>query len=240
MEKILAIIPARGGSKRIPGKNIREFCGKPIIAYSIEAAHESGLFGHIVCSTDSDEIADVARRYGAELPFKRPEELANDFVGTDAVIMHALENLLARGWNLEYACCIYPTAPMLMAEDIRRGFQILKASGASSAFSVTAYEFSIYRALQINSSGHLEMIWPENRLKRSQDLPVTYHDAAQFYWIHVPKFMKTGKVYGADAMPVMLPRWRVQDTDTFDDWRRAEHVYRLIMKEISEQRSVVL
>ncbi len=217
----VCIIPARGGSKRIPNKNIRDFCGKPMIAHSIEAAKAAGVFDRIIVSTDSEGIADVARKWGAEVPFMRPAELANDFATTDAVLIHALKQL----GNMDYACCLYATAPFVRPADLRNGLDVLKASGATTAFSVTTFPFPIFRALRINEKGSLEMFWPENRITRSQDLPEAFHDAGQFYWISAEKYLTAPALYAPDAVPVILPRHLVQDIDTPEDWVRAELMF---------------
>ena len=224
----VCIIPARGGSKRIPKKNIREFCGKPMIAHSIEAAKDADLFNRIIVTTDSDEIADVARQWGAEVPFMRPPELADDHATTDAVIVHALNCLKEDGAEMEYACCLYATAPFAHAEYLTKGLELLKSTGATTGFSVTTFPFPILRGLKINKSGALEMIWPEHRLTRSQDLPEAYHDAGQFYWLNIAKYMQEPKIYAEDSVPIVLPRHRVQDIDTFEDWKRAEIIYQLL------------
>jgi len=224
----VAIIPARGGSKRIPGKNIKPFCGKPIIAYSIAAAHQSYLFDKIICSTDSDEIADVARQYGAEIPFQRPAELANDFAGTDAVLIHALQWLEEHGQRADYSCCIYATAPFIQADYLRSGFELLCKKQATSAFSVAMYPYTIFRSLKQNEQGRVEMVWPENYQKRSQDFPEVFHDAGQFYWMNAVKYLQAGKVFNADAIPIFIPRHLVQDIDTPEDWEVAENMFRTL------------
>jgi pseudaminic acid cytidylyltransferase len=224
----ICIIPARGGSKRIPKKNIREFCGKPMIAWSIEAAQQSGVFERVVVTTDSEEIADVARRHGAEVPFMRPSELADDHATTDAVFLHALAALQEAGCQPEYACNLYATAPFVRPEDLRRGLEIMESSGASSGFSVTTFPFPLFRGLKINDSGALEMFWPEHRLTRSQDLPEAYHDAGQFYWVNVKKYQQNRALYASDAVPVVLLRHRVQDIDTEADWKRAELMFQAL------------
>ncbi|MDF7825521.1 pseudaminic acid cytidylyltransferase [Pontiellaceae bacterium B12227] len=221
----VCIIPARGGSKRIPNKNIREFCGKPMIAHSIEAANNSAVFDRIIVSTDSDEIGAVAKKWGAEVPFTRPEELSNDHATTDSVIQHALNWFGDHGGLPDHACCLYATAPFVQPEFLIQGLEILQETQATSAFSVTSFSFPIFRGLQVNSTGALEMIWPEHRLTRSQDLPETYHDAGQFYWVNVEKYIQAPSIYAVDAAPVILPRYRVQDIDTPEDWTRAELMY---------------
>jgi pseudaminic acid cytidylyltransferase len=222
----IAIIPARGGSKRISGKNIKLFCGKPIIAYSIAAVQQSGLFDRIICSTDSDEIADVARHYGVETPFKRPAELANDFAGTDAVLIHALKWLSEQGQPADYACCIYATAPFIQAAYLRSGFEQLCKQQATSAFSVATYPYTIFRSLKQNELGRVEMVWPENYQKRSQDFPDVFHDAGQFYWMNVARYLQAGNIFNADAIPIFIPRHLVQDIDTPEDWEVAENMFR--------------
>ena len=177
---ILAVIPPRGGSKRIPHKNIKLFMGQPIISYSINAAKSCGLFDKIKYSTDSKEIAEVAEKCGAEIPFFRPAELSDDFTGTDEVILHALNWFINKDMNIDYVCCIYATAPFVKPEHIREGFKILRKGGSTSSFPVTTYPYPIYRSLKINSMGKLEMLWPEHFKTRSQDLIEAYHDAGQF------------------------------------------------------------
>jgi pseudaminic acid cytidylyltransferase len=225
---IIAIIPARGGSKRIPKKNIRPFAGKPMISYSIQAALDAGLFDRVIVSTDSDEIADIAAACGAEVPFRRPPELSDDRTATAPVLLHALEWLAANGTPATYACCIYATAPFVRAADLVSGLEILKTAQATTAFSVTSFAFPIFRALKLTDEGTVAMFWPEHRLARSQDLPEAYHDAGQFYWLDVARFISDPNLYAADARPVVLPRHLVQDIDTPEDWTTAEHMYRAV------------
>lgn len=225
---IIAVIPARGGSKRIPHKNIKPFRGRPMIEYSIEAARRSGVFDAVVCSTDDPAIAAAARSAGAQTPFSRPPELADDHTPTAPVLQHALRSCRQAGWNVEYLCCIYATAPFVQAEDIRRGFAILRETEAGAAFSVTTFPFPIFRALKLTAAGSLAMFWPEHELTRSQDLPEAYHDAGQFYWLRAEPFLETGRIYTEDARPVLLPRHRVQDIDTPEDWERAEHMHKAL------------
>jgi N-acylneuraminate cytidylyltransferase len=218
----IAVIPARGGSRRIPRKNIRVFRGKPILAWSIEAAIASGCFERVVVSTDDDEIGAVAREFGAEVPFRRPAELSDDFAGTDAVLRHALDEMRRLGASPAHACCLYATAPFVTGELIRSGLRTLESSRAHSAFTVTRFEFPIRRALRIDAEGRLAMIWPEHRKTRSQDLEPAYHDAGQLYWVVVDRFLETGDILHPPAAPILVPRHRVQDIDDLDDWRRAE------------------
>ena len=219
----IAILPARGGSKRIPGKNIKSFLGKPIIAYSIETAIQSKLFDKVVVSTDSVKIADISRKYGAEVPFLRPANISGDFSGTDEVIIHALQWMSANnGNNYDNVCCIYPTAPLIQEKYLKKGLELLIQHKATSAFSVTSYPYPIYRSLKINTSNKIEMIWPEYHTTRSQDLPEAYHDAGQFYWANVKKYLIGKRLFSEDSLPVIIPQNLVQDIDTVKDWKSAE------------------
>ena len=229
MSKSIAIIPARGGSKRIPRKNIKDFYGKPLIAYSIEVAKESKLFDKILVTTDDEEIASIAKKYGADVPFIRPKELADDFSGTADVVKHALEWLKSKGEVFEYACTIYATAPLLQANYLINGYDKLKNSTAINAFSVTTMPFPIQRTFKVDAEGRCEMFSPEHYMARSQDLEEAYQDAGQFYWT------KTGQssdciMFGKDSIPIVLPRYLVQDIDTEEDWKRAEIMYKVIQE----------
>jgi N-acylneuraminate cytidylyltransferase len=219
---IVAIIPARGGSRRIPGKNIREFRGKPILAYSIEAAQASGLFDDIIVSTDDEAIAAVARDYGASVPFIRPADIADDYTGTNAVVKHAVQWLLDAGHTIEYVCCIYATAPLLSARYLREGLEKLRGSGKMFSFSIASFPFSIYRALRIDEHGTLSPRFPEFSEARSQDLEEHYHDAGQFYWGLPEAFLGDVALYSDASVPIHLPRHLVQDIDSLEDWERAE------------------
>lgn len=225
--KNVAIIPARCGSKRIPRKNIKDFHGKPMIAYPITVALESGLFDRIIVSTDDEEIADVAKRYGAEVPFMRPKELADDYAGTNAVVRHCLEWLIERQQAPECVCCIYATAPLLQAKYLKNGFDILNMGNCTFAFSVTSYEFPIQRSIRIKQNGFVEPIFPEHIPKRSQDLEEAYHDAGQFYWGKISSFLdhRSSPMSSPYAKPVILPRYLVQDIDTKEDWIFAEMLF---------------
>ena len=214
----LAVIPARGRSKRIPRKNIRPFAGKPMIAWSIAAAKASRLFDRILVSTDDDEISRVSVDYGAEVPFRRPVELADDYTSTLPVIAHAVE-------APTQVCCIYATAPFIRPADIRLGFELLQAAVCDYAFSVTGYAFPILRALRITSDDRLAMFHPEHYLTRSQDLEPAYHDAAQFYWGSASAWLARRPIFGENSIPVVLPRHRVQDIDDPEDWERAELMF---------------
>lgn len=222
----VAIIPARGGSKRIPRKNIRDFCGKPMIAWSIEAALQSSCFNRILISTDDAEIADVARQFGAETPFIRPSELSDDYTGTIPVIRHAIEWLGKQGQLPKHACCIYATAPFITPPDIRRGLEILNENDSEYAFSVTSYPFPIQRAIRITPQGRVEMFDPKQFATRSQDLEEAYHDAGQFYWGQTSAWLAEKMIFSTESSPVLLPRHQVQDIDTLEDWQRAELMFR--------------
>lgn len=220
----IAVIPARGGSKRIPRKNIREFCGKPMIAWSIDAARAAKCFDEIIVSTDDEEIATVARDAGASVPFMRPAGLSDDHTPTVPVIAHAVRWMSEHGRQPGQVCCIYATAPFLQAEDIRRGLDILQQGNADYAISVTDYAFPIQRAVRINATGELEMIQPEFLQVRSQDLEPAYHDAGQFYWGTPDAWLEERRMFAAGTRPVILPRSRVQDIDTPEDWDIAERM----------------
>lgn len=224
----VAIIPARGGSKRIPRKNIREFCGKPMIAWSIEAALESGCFDRVIVSTDDETIAEVARQFGAETPFSRPAALSDDFTGTLPVIRHAVEWLIQSGISINYACCLYATAPFVSAESIREGHRKLLESGCNFALTVTSFAFPIQRALKINEGGRLEMFHPEEFATRSQDLEEAWHDAGQFYWGTVGAWLQERVIFSPDSVAVPVSRFRAQDIDTPEDWETAEYLFQAL------------
>ncbi|MFG0417584.1 pseudaminic acid cytidylyltransferase [Pseudomonas sp. zjy_8] len=228
----LAVIPARGGSKRIPRKNIKPFCGKPMIAWSIEAALASGCFDAVIVSTDDTEIAEVARHYGADVPFMRPAELSDDYAGTVPVIRHATEWFIANGQAPEQVCCIYATAPFVTGEGIRRGLDALANNDCDYAFSVTSYAFPIQRAIRITPVGRVEMFNPDHFNTRSQDLEEAYHDAGQFYWGRASAWLEGKILFGTYAVPVKLPRHRVQDIDTLEDWVRAEWLFKAIQAQV--------
>ena len=227
----VAIIPARGGSKRIPRKNVKEFCGKPMIAWSIEAAKASGSFDRIIVSTDDQEIAEVAKEWGAEVPFMRPAELSGDFTGTLPVIRHAVEWLSQHDASVDYACCIYATAPFVSSEDLKQGLQLIQETNSSYAFSVTSYAFPIHRAIRITEQGRVAMFNPEYLHARSQDLEEAWHDAGQFYWGAAKAWCEERPIFGEDSVPVKLPRHRVQDIDTPEDWVRAGWLFRAMQAE---------
>ncbi|MDM0039460.1 pseudaminic acid cytidylyltransferase [Variovorax sp. J22G21] len=224
----LAVIPARGGSKRIPRKNIKPFCGKPIIAWSIAAAYDSGCFDRVIVSTDDAEIAQVARDAGAEAPFVRPFELSDDHAGTIPVVRHAIEWQAATGETPSLVCCIYATAPFLLADDIRRGLDVLERSGSDFAFSVAKYPSPIQRAFRTDAAGRLAMFNPEHFQTRSQDLEEAYYDAGQFYWGRAPAWQSVETLFGPASAALVLAPHRVQDIDTSDDWVRAEWMFKAL------------
>ncbi|MCT7574916.1 pseudaminic acid cytidylyltransferase [Aliarcobacter butzleri] len=229
MTKCVAIIPARGGSKRIPKKNIKNFHGKPLIAYSIEVALKSKLFDKVIVSTDDEEIAKIAKEFGAEVPFLRPKELSDDFTGTGAVINHAISFLKEQGEEIDFVCAIYATAPFLQEKYLIEGFLKLKNSNAKNAFSCTSMPFPIQRTFKITEDERCEMFWKENFMKRSQDLEDAFQDAGQFYWSNLN--IKSDEImFSKDSIPIILPRHLVQDIDTLEDWTRAEFMYEAIKK----------
>lgn len=224
----IAIIPARGGSKRIQRKNIKEFCGRPIIYYSINEAIRSKLFDEVIVSTDDEEIAEVAVSCGAKVPFLRPDELSDDFTGTHDVIKHAVNFLINHGMKLEYACCIYATAPLLKSSDLISAFEIMKKEKYLSVFSAAKYSFPIQRSFKLNKTRGVHMSFPDNFDLRSQDLDETYHDAGQFYWSPKRVWLQDPLKYNEDCFPFIMPQWRVQDIDTMEDWKRAELLYQIL------------
>lgn len=226
----VAIIPARGGSKRIPRKNIKEFFGKPMIAWSIEAALKSNCFDRVIVSTDDKEIANIAEDYGAEVPFIRPAELSDDHAGTIPVIKQAIQWLNDYSQPPSLVCCLYATAPFVRATDIIKGLGQLEQKKASYAFAVTSYAFPIQRAIKINDTDNIEMFTPEHFQTRSQDLEEAYHDAGQFYWGTATAWLSEEVIFGPNSTPVILPRYRVQDIDTPEDWDRAEWLFKAMQK----------
>jgi len=224
----IAIIPARGGSKRIPKKNIKNFLGKPIIAYSIETALKSGLFDEVMVSTDDTEIAEIAKKYGAKVPFMRSKENADDFATTADVLKEVLQNYKQfQQRNFDYACCIYPTAPFVSTELLQKSFDLLKEKNFDTAFPVMAYAYPIQRALKINQD-KMQLFQPEHLNTRSQDLEKAYHDAGQFYWFQVDKFQKFGKLWTDNTGVIVIKESQAQDIDTLEDWQLAEIKYKIL------------
>jgi len=221
----VCIIPARGGSKRIPNKNILDFCGKPMIAYSIEAAGASGVFDRIIVSTDSEKIGSVAKEWGAEV-LVRPPEMADDYTTAETVFNHIVDQLKKENDDLEYACLLFATAPFVQPGILQQGLEKLKETGATTCFPVAAFPYPIQRALRISEAGALEMFQPENREARTQDLPEAFYDAGKFYWANIEAYQ--GVMYCSDAVPVILPHHLVHDIDTPEDWKRAELIFRTL------------
>lgn len=224
----IAIIPARGGSKRIPRKNIKDFCGKPMIAWSIEAAKASGLFDQIIVSTDDAEIAEVAKQWGAGVPFMRPEALSDDHTGTTEVIAHAVTWVRSQGQNPTLVCCIYATAPFVQANDIKAGLSKIENCHWQYVFSATSFGFPIFRAFEQTEDGGVKMFFPEHFGTRSQDLPYAIHDAGQFYWGRPQAWLGNVRIFDNASTVVMIPRWRVQDIDTLEDWDRAQIMWQVL------------
>jgi pseudaminic acid cytidylyltransferase len=220
----IAIIPARGGSKRIPRKNIKTFCGKPMIAYAIIAARESGLFEHIVVSTDDEEIAKIAKEWGAETPFVRPVELANDYTAIVPVIAHGIEACRTLGWLFEKVCCIFPGVPFIQIDDLRGALATLTNGETDFCFPVTEYPSAIQRALRQLSNGKMQPFYPQFEITRTQDLEPAYYDAGQFYWGKAETWLKYPKIHSG-GVGYVIPNWRVVDIDTQDDWKRAELIF---------------
>lgn len=232
----VCIIPARGGSKRIPRKNIRTFSGKPMIAWSIEAALTSLVFDRVIVSTDDAEISDIAKQYGAEVPFTRPKDLSDDLTGTTPVVNHALNWIKSQDIGVKAACCLYATAPFVDPRDIRRGQELLSNIGPDRfVLSASEYPSPIQRAFTIDSkTGYAKMCRPEEFPKRSQDLAVAYHDAGQFYWATEKTWRTTVNIFDGAGI-VVLPSWRVQDIDNENDWKRAEIMKKVIDIQTSSQ-----
>jgi len=231
--KNIAIIPARGGSKRIPRKNIKEFLGKPIIAYSIEAALKSELFDEVMVSTDDSEIAEIVKKYGAIVPFLRTNKNADDFATTADVLLEVLEEYKKGGKEFDNLCCIYPTAPFVTSQKLKDSFNLMIEKYADSVIPVVKFSYPIQRSFRITNENNLEYIWSENTNKRSQDLEPAYHDAGQFYWTNVESFYKNKNLVTENSIPFILSEMEVQDIDNDIDFKLAEVKYKLI-KEINK------
>lgn len=223
----IAVIPARGGSKRIPRKNIKVFNNKPMILWALNTAKESGMFDHIIVSSDDEEIIEISKEFGAEVPFIRPKEISDDHTPTVPVISHALKECINLGWPVEYACCIYPCVPFLRSSDLINSFEIIKNSQADFVYPVAEYAHPIQRAMRQLDSGKMQFIDPSNEMTRTQDLEKTYHDAGQFYWGKKDAWINEKKMH-SDGVGMQIENWRVVDIDNHDDWKRAEILYNLI------------
>jgi pseudaminic acid cytidylyltransferase len=227
-QSVLAVIPARGGSKRIPRKNIRLFLGVPMLTRTISMIKATNLFDHIVVSTDDDEIAEVALSAGAQVPFRRPPDLSNDIAGTLPVVIHAIREMQARGALLREVCCVYPAAVLSRPSDVRNSHALLASADVDYVFTATSFPFPIQRALRKTTNGFCEMYWPQHRETRSQDLEPAFHDAGQFYFGKLNSWLESRPIFGSRSKMLELPRYRVQDIDTPEDWVRAEMIYRLL------------
>ncbi len=226
----LCVIPARGGSKRIPRKNIKFFCGQAMIGYSIKVALDSQCFDQVIVSTDDAEIAEVAKSFGASVPFVRPKSLANDYAGTIPVIKHAIEWFDNQNQLPSEVCCLYATAPFVQVDTIRKAYEQMKQEQADYCFTVTSFAFPIQRAVKVTKDNRVEMLYPGHLETRSQDLEESYHDAGQFYWGKAESFRQKKPLFSKDATPYILPRYLVQDVDTPEDWKRAELMYQVMKK----------
>ena len=229
--KALAIITARGGSKRIPRKNIKPFLGQPIIVYSIRAAIESGVFEEVMVSTDDAEIAEIAKASGAVVPFLRSADTANDFATTADVIAEVLEAYKQRGREFDTICCIYPTAPFVSAEKLRTAMEALTEKEADSVIPVVRFSFPPQRGV-VMQDGFMQFKWPEYALARSQDLEPFYHDAGQFYCLQVQSFMEQKRLVMEKTVPIEMPELEVQDIDTEEDWQIAEVKYKVMQQKV--------
>lgn len=226
-DRKIAVITARGGSKRIPKKNIRNFCGKPIIAYSIQAAMDAGIFNEVMVSTDNEEIASIAKEYGAKVPFMRSSKTSDDMATTRDVLLEVLEQYRSKGECFDYMCCLYPTAPFVTPQKLRSAYDVLRENGASQVMPVVGYSFPPQRCNIINQEGILEYKFPEYRQMRSQDLEQWYHDAGQFYMYNVNDFLQS---HGnpCTIVPIIVSELEVQDIDNETDWRLAELKYQMM------------
>ena len=226
----LCVIPARGGSKRIPRKNIKSFCGQVMIGYSIKAALDSQCFDQVIVSTDDAEVAEVAKSFGAIVPFVRPDELADDYAGTVPVIKHAIEWFNDQGQTPSEVCCLYATAPFVKAIAIRKAYEQMQCTQADYCFTVASFAFPIQRAIKVTVENRIEMFYPKHLETRSQDLEESYHDAGQFYWGKAEAFKQQKSLFSKSSTPYILPRHLVQDIDTPEDWKRAELMYQALKK----------
>ena len=228
MAKKVAIITARGGSKRIPRKNIRDFCGKPIIAYSIEAALKSEVFDEVMVSTDDEEIAEIARKYNAAVPFMRSDETAGDFATTADVIKEVLQKYKELGQEFDYACCIYPTAPFVTAQRLTEAMEVMEKNNPVMVLPIVAFSFPPQRCFVMGGDGYIEYKYKEYITSRSQDLEKNYHDAGQFSVYNVPEFLRLNGKISEGIMPIVLSELEVQDIDNEDDWKIAELKFEML------------
>lgn len=221
----LCIIPARGGSKRIPRKNMKDFLGKPIVAYSIEAAIESNLFNEVMVSTDDAEIAEIAVGFGAKVPFMRSEITANDYAGSVDVLLEVIENYKIANKHFKNACCLYPTAPFVNTIHLQKGYEFLGSEKVDSVFPITSFSYPIWRGLRFDKENKIKMVWPEHLNSRSQDLEEVFHDAGQWYWFTIESLLFNKKLFTDNSAALVLEPMEVQDIDTIHDWKIAELKY---------------
>jgi len=228
-EKSIAIITARGGSKRIPRKNIKLFCGQPIISYSIRTAIESNLFDEVMVSTDDEEIKEIALKHGAKVPFLRNDDTSNDFAMTHEVLLEVIDMYSRQGRYFQYLCCIYPTAPFITVDKLKTGMKILEDGNVATVFPIVPFSFPPQRGVIIRE-GNMSFKWPENAFKRSQDLETIYHDSGQFYCLNIERFMKKRKIVMDTVRPIIVNELEVQDIDNEIDWKLAELKYKMMKK----------
>ena len=228
----IVIIPARGGSQRIKKKNIKDFCGKPIIAYSIEAAKKSKIFDRIIVSTDSDEIANVSKKWGAEAPFKRPENISDNYSTTNDVMFHAVNFIIKDKKNVNAVCCLYPTAPFITPQNLKEGLKKFLTGKWKFVFSATKYSYPVFRSFLKEKDGGLKMLYPKHFKSRSQDFQAVMHDAGQFYWGKPNAWVNKEFSFSQDSTVVELPNWCAQDIDTPEDWKQAEIKYKMLNKNL--------
>ena len=227
-KNIVAIIPARGNSKRIPGKNYKKFNGKPIIADTIEKLKKSAIFDRIIVSTDSKKIASISKRYGAEVPFRRPKFLSDDYTSGTSVISHSVRFLVKEGYQFDYVCCVYAPNPFLQIADLKKGFKKIQSKKYNYVFSATPYRFPFFRSFTFSHKQGVKMLFYKNFKKRSQDLKQIMCDAGHFYWGHKKSWLQEKVFFTKNSDIIMVPEWRYHDLDTLDDWKRAEIYSKII------------
>lgn len=228
MQSNIAIITARGGSKRIPKKNIKDFLGKPMICYAIQVAIESNLFNDVIVSTDDNEIANIAKQFDATVPFMRSKKNADDFATTAEVLIEVINDLENVNQHYSNACCIYPTSPLLQVESLQKSYDLLIKENYTSVFPIVKFGYPIQRCLQIDDANKVSMKWEENLNKRSQDLQPLYHDAGMFYWFNIKAFKQEQKLFTSNSGAIVLDEIQVQDIDNITDWKMAELKYKML------------
>jgi|TARA_B100001964_G_scaffold186188_1_gene206736 N-acylneuraminate cytidylyltransferase len=227
-KKIIAVIPAKGNSRRIPGKNYKKFKGKPIIVSTIEKLKKSRLFDRIIVSTDSKKIAKIAKKYGAEVPFKRPKFLSDDHTPDTSVISHSVKFLVKKGYQFDYVCCVYAPNPFLRVSDLIKGFKKIKSKKINYVFSATAYRFPYFRSFTFSRKKGIKVLFKNNINKRSQDLKTIMCDAGQFYWGSKDAWIQEKELFTRGSDIITIPEWRYHDLDTLSDWKRAELSHQIL------------